>query len=181
MEWMPNTLIDPTDDIEIVKRAENSQAIIFFKQSEVSNKRARDDEGYSAKAISDNKFKLIYNKRANMTTDEKEKAIKINDTDDQQVDKEDATVIVTEILTEIQKGQIAAQEQDSQMIEKKVHIEIPSSSKTTDERDSDIEQRYKQIKKKNEEIKREIYSQFLEEKPGNKDKLLTTFDYIIIK
>ena len=77
------------------------------------------------------------------------------------MDKEDATVIVTEILTDIQKGHDATQEQDSQMIEKQVNIEIPSSSKTTD---LDIKQRYKQIKEKNEEIKREIYSQFLKEK-----------------
>ena len=63
------------------------------------------------------------------------------------------------------------------MIEKQVDLEIPSSSKTTEGKYSDIKQKYKQIKEKNEEIKREIYSQFLKEKPGNKDRLLTAFDY----
>ena len=63
------------------------------------------------------------------------------------------------------------------MIEKQVSLKIPSSSKTIEGRDSDIKERYKQIKEKNEEIKREIYSQFLKEKPGNKDRLLTAFDY----
>ena len=77
---------------------------------------------------------------------EKEKTIEIDDNDqelnnNQQVDKEYATAIVTEILTEIQKCQDAAQEQDNEMIEKQVNIEIPSSSKTTDEKDSDIKQR----------------------------------------
>ena len=37
--------------------------------------------------------------------------------------------------------------------------------------------RFKQIKEKNEEIKSEAYSKFLKEKPGNKDRLLSAFDY----
>ena len=36
-----------------------------------------------------------------------------------------------------------------------------SSSQTTQEKDLEIKEKYKQIKQKNEEIKTEIYSQFL--------------------
>ena len=35
----------------------------------------------------------------------------------------------------------------------------------------------KQIKQKNEERKSEIYCQFLKQKPGNQNRLLTPFDY----
>ena len=63
------------------------------------------------------------------------------------------------------------------MVEKLVNIEVPSSSKTTEGKNIDIKEKYKQIKERNEQIKREVYSQFLEEKPGNKDKILTDFDY----
>ena len=33
------------------------------------------------------------------------------------------------------------------------------------------------MKRKNEEIKIEIYSQFLKQKPGNQNRLLSAFDY----
>ena len=56
-------------------------------------------------------------------------------------------------------------------------MEVPSSSKIAEGRVSDIQEKYKQIKERNEEIKREFYSQFLKEKPRDKDKLLTSFDY----
>ena len=65
IEWVENRLVDPTTNTEIVKKGENSQAMIVTKQSEVSNKRSRDDEGYLAQTITENKFKLIYNKSQN--------------------------------------------------------------------------------------------------------------------
>ena len=96
-----------------------------------------------------------------MIAAEKEKAIEINDTDDQQVDNDEATVIVNETLVEIQKEQVLTQEQGREMVEKQVNIEVPSSSKTTEGKDIDIQEKYQQIKEINEEIKREVYSQFL--------------------
>ena len=62
------------------------------------------------------------------------------------------------------------------MIEKQKNMEA-SSSQIAEEKDLDIKEKYKQIKQKNEEIKSEIYSQFLKQKPGNQNKLLITFDY----
>ena len=62
------------------------------------------------------------------------------------------------------------------MIERQKNMEA-SSSHTVEEKDLDIKERYKQIKQKNEEIKSEIYSQFIKQKPGNQNRLLTTFDY----
>ena len=94
-----------------------------------------------------------------------------------QSSNQEATVIVDEVLKEIGKEQVAADKQGKQIIEKQVDLEIPSSSKIAEGKDSDIKQRYKQIKEKNEEIKREIYSQFLKENPGKKERLLTAFDY----
>lgn len=55
-------------------------------------------------------------------------------------------------------------------------MEAPSSH-PAEEKDLDIKERYKQIKQKNEEIKTEIYSQFLKQKPGNQNRLLSAFDY----
>ena len=63
------------------------------------------------------------------------------------------------------------------MVENQVNLEAPSSSKEIEGTNSDIQKKYKQIKEKNEEIKNEVYSQFLKEKPGNKDRFLTAFDY----
>ena len=56
-----------------------------------------------------------------------------------------------------------------------------SSSQTAKEKDLDIKEIYKQIKKKNEEIKSEIYFQFLKRKQGNENRLLKSFDYSIKK
>ena len=62
-------------------------------------------------------------------------------------------------------------------MEIQVNSEAPSSSKAAEETDSDIQKKYKQIKERNEVIKNEVYSKFLKEKPGNKDKLLIVFYY----
>ena len=63
------------------------------------------------------------------------------------------------------------------MVEIEMNTEAPSSSKTAEETDSEIQKRFKQIREKNEEIKNEVYSKLLKEKPGDKDKLVTSFDY----
>ena len=62
------------------------------------------------------------------------------------------------------------------MVEKQHNMEV-SSSHTAEEKDFNIKYKYKQIKQKNEEIKTEIYSQFLKQKPGNRNRLMTAFDY----
>ena len=47
-----------------------------------------------------------------------------------------------------------------------------SSSKKIAEKDMDIKERYKEIKAKNEEIKSEIYSQYLKKTPSIQNRLL---------
>ena len=83
-------------------------------------------------------------------------------------------MIINETLAEIEKDQTTGKD-DTQIIEKQnMHA---SSSQTTEEKDLDIKEKYKKIKQTNEEIKSEIYSQFLKKKPGNQNRLLTAFDY----
>jgi len=54
---------------------------------------------------------------------------------------------------------------------------LPPSSQETDNTESEIQIRFRQIKEKNEELKNQAHSRFLKEKPGNKDRLLSSFDY----
>ena len=100
MEWVRKTLIDDIHG----KQTDNTQIVTVGKQTEVSNKRLREEEGFSAQAIAENKFKIIYSKKAKMTTAEKEKSIEIDYNEDQQTDDE-ATLIVNETLKEIQQDQ----------------------------------------------------------------------------
>ena len=79
---------------------------------------------------------------------------------------DEATIVIKETLTEIEREQAKSKGKETQMIEQQVNMET-SSSQTTEEKDLDIKDRYKQIKQRNEEIKSEIYSQFLKQKPGN--------------
>ena len=46
-----------------------------------------------------------------------------------------------------------------------------SSSQTAEEKDLDIREKYKEIKIKNEEIKNEIYSQYLKKTPSVQNRL----------
>ena len=62
------------------------------------------------------------------------------------------------------------------MIEKQHNLKA-SSSQTVEEKDLDIRKKYKQIKTKNEEIKNEIYSQYLKQTPSVQNRLLSAFDY----
>ena len=96
-------------------KIDNSQAITATEQTEASNKRTRNEEGYTAETIAENKFKIIYNKREKMTNAEKEKIIEIDGTDDQETNNDqqtddEATIIVNETLAEIQKEQVLTQE-----------------------------------------------------------------------
>ena len=67
------------------------------------------------------------------------------------------------------------------MVETQMNTEASSSSRAVEETDSDIQKKFKQIREKNEEIKNEVYSKLLKEKPRDKDKLVTAFDYSTIK
>ena len=51
------------------------------------------------------------------------------------------------------------------------------SSQVVEEKDLDIKEKYKQIKLNNEEIKNNIYSQYLKQTPNVQNRLLSTFDY----
>ena len=108
-----------------------------------------------------------------MTDEERNKAINIedNETDDE------ATRIVTETLKELQNFKIGTQQKVTVMGEKKTTVDMHSSSKETDNPESEIQIRFGQIKEKNEEIKNQAYSRFIKEKPGNKYRLLSAFDY----
>ena len=54
-----------------------------------------------------------------MTTEEKDKAIEIDDNNGHQAD-DDATLIVNETLKELQKVKIEVQDIDTEMVEKKL-------------------------------------------------------------
>ena len=63
------------------------------------------------------------------------------------------------------------------MKENQATVDLPPSSQETDNTESDIHIKFRQIKEKNEEIKNQAYSRSLKENPGNKDRLLSAFDY----
>ena len=52
-----------------------------------------------------------------------------------------------------------------------------SSSQIAKEKDLYFREKYKQIKLKNEEIKNDIYSQYLKQTPSIQNRLLSAFDY----
>ena len=135
------------------------------------------EEGsYIAETTTKTKFKIIYNKSSKLILVDKEKVtIDIDETDAPLTNDDIATAIINETLVEIQKEKPVKQD-DTQMIEKQHSIEA-SSSQPAEEKDLDIKEKYKKIKHKNEEIKTKIYSQFLKQKPGNQNRLLSTFDY----
>ena len=103
MEWIETTLIDPSTNTEKERQIDNSQAITVTELTETSNKRTRNEEGYTAETIAENKFKIIYNKKAKMTDAKKEKIIEIYENEDQannndQKTDDEATLIVNETL-----------------------------------------------------------------------------------
>ena len=52
-----------------------------------------------------------------------------------------------------------------------------SSSQTVEEKNLDIKEKYKHINLNNEEIKNDIYSQYLKQTPSVQNRLLSAFDY----
>ena len=66
-----------------------------------------------------------------MITIEEEKAIEIDDKNDQQTDDE-ATVIVNETLKEIQEEQMLTQGKGKEMVETQMNTEAPSSSRVAE-------------------------------------------------
>ena len=111
-----------------------------------------------------------------MTDEERDKAINVEDNNGHETDDE-ATRIVTETLKELQNVQLRARQKDTVTVDKQSNVDMPSSSKEPDNTESNIKIRFREIKEKNEEIESEAYSKFLKEKPGNKDRLLSAFDY----
>ena len=106
-----------------------------------------------------------------MIDEERDKAINVDDNNGHQTNDE-VTLIVNETLKELQNVQLEAQKKDTVMIEKQTNVDIPSSSKETNNTESYIQIRFRQIREKNEELKSEVYSKFPKENPGNKDRLL---------
>ena len=62
------------------------------------------------------------------------------------------------------------------MKENQATVDFPPSQET-DNTESEIQIRFRQIKEKNEDLKDQVHSIFLKEKLGNKDMLLSAFDY----
>ena len=62
------------------------------------------------------------------------------------------------------------------MIEKQQNMEA-SWSQQAENTHTDIKEKYKEIKAKNEELKNEIYSQYLKQTLGNQKRLLSSFHY----
>ena len=89
--------------------------------------------------------------------------------------KDAATVNTNEVATEI-LNEGNTDNSNTQVIEKQQNLEA-SSSQIAEEKDLDIREKYKQIKTKNEEIKNEIYSQYLKQTPNIQKILLSAFDY----
>ena len=76
MEWVENTLIDSTNKTEKERKIDNSQAITVTEQTKASKKRTRNEEGYLAETITENKFKIIYNKREKIVLLRKKRLLK---------------------------------------------------------------------------------------------------------
>ena len=71
----------------------NAQVTTIDKEAQVSHKRSREEVNYIAETITGKKFKTSYIKRTKLTTEEKDKAMEIDDNNGQETDDE-ATVIV---------------------------------------------------------------------------------------
>ena len=118
----------------------------------------------------------MINKKPKINSVDKEKVtIEVEDTDVPVTNTDVATVITNEPITE-NLNEEQPENSNTQMIEKQQNMEA-SSSQTAEEKDIDIREKYKQIKTKNEEIKNEIYSQYLKQTPDVQNKLLSAFNY----
>lgn len=127
------------------------------------------EEGtYTAKTTIETRFKLRYNKKPKLNPVVKEKeTILVEDTDVPETNNDPATNIINEEHPATS---------NTQVIEKKKSMEA-SSSQPAEDKYIDIREKYKQIKAENEEIKNEIYSQYLQQTPGIQNRILSNFDY----
>ena len=137
-------------------------------QGDKATKRVREEGTYTAETTTETWFKLRYNKKPKLNLVDKEKeTIEAEDTDVAEKNNEPATKIINEEHTDYS---------NTQVIEKQQNMEA-SSSQRAEDKDIDIREKYKQIKTKNEEIKNEIYSQYLKQTPGIQNRLLSAFYY----
>ena len=111
------------------------------------------------------KFKLIYKKRPKSDSPSKGKVtidveeIELLNTNTDFLETNVATVIINEPTTK-NHNQEQINNEDTQLMERQQIMEA-SSSQEAEEKDLDIKEKYKHIKMKNEEIKNNIYSQYL--------------------
>ena len=106
------------------------------------HKRDREGDSFIAETIEDIKFKTPYSKRSKSTEEEKDKAVNIDINDE-------ATIIVTQTLKELQNVKIGTQQKDTVMKENQATVDLPPSSHETDNTESEIQIRFRQIKEKN--------------------------------
>ena len=90
-EWVENTLIDTVINAEPTQKMDTTLAMIASKRTETSTKRGRDEGAYTTETITDTKFKLIYNKRLKFSSIGKEKVIDVEDTNEPEVNNDEAT------------------------------------------------------------------------------------------
>ena len=97
------------------------------KQPEKSSKRVREEGGYTTETTTETKFKIIYNKRLQLSSVDKEKVtIDIDETNAPVSNDDIITTIINETLMEIQKEKPVKQN-NTQMIEKQHNMEASSS------------------------------------------------------
>lgn len=116
-EWAANTLVDATSNEQPMGKIDTTLAMVTSKYPESSNKRGRDEGAYIAETTIDTKFKIIYNKRLRFGSIGKEKVIEVEDVNELEVSNDEATEIIKETLTEIEREQAATKESKTQMIE----------------------------------------------------------------
>ena len=80
-----------------------TQALEVVKQPETSAKRGREEGAYTTETTSETKFKLIYNKRLKFSSIGKVKVIDVEDTNEPEVNNDEATMIINETLAEVEK------------------------------------------------------------------------------
>lgn len=172
LEWIENTLIDA------VSKGNNSHTLETVNQPDKSINRIREEGAYVAETTIETKFKIIYNKRPKLDIAGKGKVtINVEETEPLNTNTSfPKTNVATVVISEPNQNKEQLNNEDIQMMDRHKSMET-SSSHSIEEKDLDIKERYKQIKLKNEEIKTEIYSQFLKQKPGNQNIFLSAFDY----
>ena len=101
------------------------------KDTDNVHSRDREGDSFIAETTEDKKFRIPYSKRSKLTEEEKDKAVNIETGDE-------ATRIVTETLKELQNVKIGTQQKDTIMKENQATVDLPPSSKETDNTKSNI-------------------------------------------